>query len=518
MIPYNQPDRGAENWDVPLNENFEDLSIEVVEEVATWSELPAAGETTQSSNGQWPVYRVAADNVFVKVDDTSQSIIGGLGSANRPLPPSYFEKIVATDSQYEAIAAEELINVPQIREISTSGSGTKTDPFVIDSNPFDAYTGLVNFGKGWFETDGIGTDPENDYSEESAYLQGDGIRTTTLHHAADSPTTPTVKFQSNTGSGNFGGIRDMTVYGAGEGDKGGSANIIESDGNIIDLQFENIIVRYGGGDGIHLSASASGTRIQNTWIEQVDGACLNVRGGTRIKISDLHSIGSQVIDFNASRSKIEGVTSFNGGGNTGIKVTSSRNSLYNIHLDGNFDDGIVSNGNMNKFDRIAVNDTEGSALKIGASNNRVTNAELSNFGSDFGAGVRVLGDDFYGYNIHGVYAGEKYDDEILRLEASNAYVNGVGGDSEVSWGLRITSGTENVIDNVHNINYPDIVDEGERTLINRWGENAGNPNSTGQWNGNAAWAGLWGATIWDTTTSPWTAYEPTPDGSEWIAP
>ncbi len=90
---YNRPQRGADDWDEPLNENFADLGVEVANEVATWSDLPATSEVTQSSDGQWPVYRVEADDVFVRVTDSAQEIVGGLGSADHPLPESHHEAI-----------------------------------------------------------------------------------------------------------------------------------------------------------------------------------------------------------------------------------------------------------------------------------------------------------------------------------------------------------------------------------------------------------------------------------------
>lgn len=90
---YNQPAQGTENWDEPLNENFADLGVEVANEVATWNDLPATTDVTQSSDGQWPVYRVDADDVFVRVTDSAKEIVGGLGSADHPLPESHHESL-----------------------------------------------------------------------------------------------------------------------------------------------------------------------------------------------------------------------------------------------------------------------------------------------------------------------------------------------------------------------------------------------------------------------------------------
>lgn|GEM_PF-4323535 len=98
MPRYNQPEAGDENWNVPLNENFADLGVEVQAEVETWSDLPEPGSTERSSNGQWPLYRVAADAVFVRVTDDSREIVGGLGSSSHPLPAVNARAVRATQA------------------------------------------------------------------------------------------------------------------------------------------------------------------------------------------------------------------------------------------------------------------------------------------------------------------------------------------------------------------------------------------------------------------------------------
>jgi len=93
MPNYNQPSRGVTNWDVPLNANFDDLGIEVTDEVQSWGDLPDTSEVEQSSHSQWPVYRVTDDSVFVKVTDSTKNIIGGLGSDSHPLPEVLLTKL-----------------------------------------------------------------------------------------------------------------------------------------------------------------------------------------------------------------------------------------------------------------------------------------------------------------------------------------------------------------------------------------------------------------------------------------
>lgn len=114
MTDYNQPTEGASDWHLPLNENFSDLGIEVAEEVPTWGDLPASADVEQSTNGQWPVYRVEADDVFVRIDDTTKRIIGGTGSADHPLPESHHKALNA-----EQVGIESRTDAPSSNELTT---------------------------------------------------------------------------------------------------------------------------------------------------------------------------------------------------------------------------------------------------------------------------------------------------------------------------------------------------------------------------------------------------------------
>lgn len=436
----------------------------------------------------------------------------GLGSDDKPVPHR---------SHFEKLGAEDLNNVPQVREQVTGGSGTEDDPYVIQNDILSDYTGLVNFGKGWFEVGGLATDASNDHSEESAYLQGDGIRTTTLHHSSDTPSTPTVLFQADDSGGNFGGIRDMTVYGAGRVDKSGTANIVESDGNTIDLQFENVIIRYGGGDALHIEVSASGTRVVNAWLENVQGHALYLGGGTRPKLSNIHIIGTgdDAIHAQCSYSQANNITVIGAGGNNGIYLTSARHTQWsNIYLDEGLEYGIrtTSTGTEGQFTNVYINDCRASGMQLAGSSHLASNIYVSNWGSDYGYGIRCFADSSRIYNLFSLGFDSGYSPTILRLEnTKDVYVNGVGGVGDEVINIQ-SDAVECVIDNVF-IDYSNIDDNGTRTLVNRWGTNDGDPNSTGEWNGHADYAGAMKATIWDTSTSPWTGYHATPNGSDWVA-
>jgi hypothetical protein len=57
-----------------------------------------------------------------------------------------------------------------------------------------------------------------------------------------------------------------------------------------------------------------------------------------------------------------------------------------------------------------------------------------------------------------------------------------------------------------------VTDNGTRTVINGYGTNSGNPDSAGEWNGEAQAALNMGVhTVWDVSVDPPLAYEPHPD-------
>lgn len=99
MSRYNQPAKGATNWDEPLNENFANLEIEVTDQVATFDDLPEpTGET--SSNGLRRQYLVRESRTVFRDTDGSWEAVAGLGAESNPVPgTSHFEH-VRTDEFY----------------------------------------------------------------------------------------------------------------------------------------------------------------------------------------------------------------------------------------------------------------------------------------------------------------------------------------------------------------------------------------------------------------------------------
>lgn len=447
---------------------------------------------------------------------SAEDLLERLQSLEEEVYPYRVETPDGIDGQFETIQSR-----PQLRGRVEEGDGSKSSPFVVPES-FESdlangdIDGKVDFGQGWFETTGLQTDADRAYDETSVYLTGDGIRATTLHHAADEPTTPTISFEGS--GGNFGGVSDMTVYGAGESDESGTADIIYSDGDVIDAQFRNLIVRYGGGNGIHVVSSSSGTRIVNCWVENYGDSAIRLGSGNRVKVDNVHSIGGKMLHVGCSESQFSNLTLIEGRGENGIRVTSSGNSFTNVLLKNDLDNGFqISADDGTQITNLIVGGTAGSGIISGSPFN-VTNMRVDNIGSEFGMGIRQLGDGAIINSLIGGQINSGFSNRLLQISGDGNYVNGVSDAFDNGWEISIESdATENVVDNVLNIPYANISDDGTRTLINRWGTNAGDPNTTGEWNGAASYAGRLGATVWDTSTTPWTPYTATPDGSSWVA-
>lgn len=414
-----------------------------------------------------------------------------------------------------AVEARAIDGVPRARARAVSGAGTKDDPFVLPEDLLEDVETSMAFGPGWFESAGLTTAADTGFDETSLYLPGEGVRTTTLQHSADEPSTPTVHFRGS--GGNFGGIRDMTVYGAGEGTAGsGSAPIVRSDGEIIDHQFENVIVRYGGGDVLHLDHSASGTRVQNAWLENAPGWALYLGGGSRPKVNGVHTAGTEGgVKMEGTGGNFSDLTLTYLRGHTGVVTTSTGNNFSNVVVRYQVDRGFEIYGAHTTISNVFVEEANRDAFLVSGTT-AVSNAIARNFGADGGSLFRVLADGTSVSNVWGARTDPGYGNRLLTLDANRCLVDGIGGDPSEDWEVRIQPGaTENVIDGLRGVSVDSITDLGTRTLVNGWGTNDGAPQATGEWHGHAEYAGQMGATIWDTSTPSSTPFEVSPAG-DWV--
>ena len=96
---YNQPSQGAKDWDVPLNENFQDLGIEVTAEVATFDDLPSPDSNEESTNGERRKILVQDSNIIYRDNGNSWVAIAGLGSSSSRVPGTIYHEKHDTNQQ-----------------------------------------------------------------------------------------------------------------------------------------------------------------------------------------------------------------------------------------------------------------------------------------------------------------------------------------------------------------------------------------------------------------------------------
>lgn len=361
---------------------------------------------------------------------------------------------------------------------ASSGEGTSESPWVVDGEKAMAEPGSVFFGEGYYTADQFSTSLDINYEETALYLKGTGVRSTTLQKPDFDGSFIEFTLEDRR-SGNFSGASDMTIYGNNRGGPESKGHLVYSTGDIIDLMFENLIVRYGYHDGIHISPSASGTRLHNCWVENHDGWAVWLGGGTRAKVSNQHIVGCKKggIRVNSNASQLSGISTY--ACSPGIESRCERTGMTNLY-----------------FDSLGVG-----YLETGeASDNTVSNVAFRE--------VKV------GFDVDG--HGTQFSNIQARDTRTLARVTGDrNGFANVDAGganLRI-SGTENVFAGLRNTG--DVADSGTRTVINGRGTNDGNPNERGEWNGHADYAFETGTTVWNTAGSRWEPFVADGNGN-WI--
>lgn len=419
---------------------------------------------------------------------------------------------------------------------ASEGSGTPDDPWRLSDIIVDD-AGPVVFDAGTFLGDEIRTPPDLDYERWSVWFQGAGTRTTSVQKLPEDGHL--LSFEADD-AGNFGGARGMGIYGTYPDESLRSeGNLIHSTGDIIDLIFRDLIVRYGWGDGIHIESSSSGTRIHNCWIENSAGWAVYLGGGTRAKLSNLHIItcfdgGIYVGNSNA---QVSNVSLYNvlpglvmdcsntqvsnvqvtGADFDGVAVDETENSAGNAYSNVNIADvttGVVLRGTDSHVTNSIVRETAEEALWLAGDGTSAQGVSVKNFSRDGGAAVKISGDQCRVSGLTVRQEAEGYDSDVLaRITGDRAHLADVS--AEPGQDIRIDDATETVISGVSGLRTNDIVDDGDRTLINGTGTNDGDPGERGEWKGHADYAHAMDATIWDTSTTPWTAYRADGQGN-WV--
>ncbi|WP_416841090.1 right-handed parallel beta-helix repeat-containing protein [Haloferax sp. DFSO52] len=345
------------------------------------------------------------------------------------------------------------------------------DPLVLDAEAALEEPGELVFGTATYTTDQLQTPDRVDYNDNSYYFRGAGVRNTAL---VKQPTDGDfIRFDDGREDefGNFGGVSKMAVYGGKNShERASKGNLIHSTGLIIDLLFENLIVRYGYDDGIHVERSADGVRLHNSWVENNDGWGIVFDGGTRAKVSNLHIIqnGDGGFRLNTDWSQVTGLSLYQ---NTpGLEVRSESCSVSNVY---------------NKESGLGVHE------RGNATNNNYSNLAFQRVET----GILTDGHASTWNNV-----AAQDTDTVMHIRGNRHVVTGVNArDSTLHVG---SNATENVLSNV----VADVEDRGVRTVVNGQATNDGDPRDGGEWHGHAPFAHTVNALVWDTSTSPRTGF------------
>ncbi|WP_323674337.1 right-handed parallel beta-helix repeat-containing protein [Halorubellus sp. PRR65] len=405
----------------------------------------------------------------------------------------------------------------------TGGSGRgenappSADPYTLDESALEGFQGRFVLHRGRWVTSGLATDASLNWDDCPVYVEGDGVWATAVEHVDGS--TPTVTLQAAKGNG--GGVRNVALYGAGM--DVGDAPILEAGPNPYDHVIENAIVRHGGSDAVRVHASGSGTRVTNCWLENCPGRALRVDDGSRVKVDNVHVTGTGGgVAQNGTHGNFSNLTVFDLHDGVAFEFTSPGNVLTNFVAKKNLSMGvrIASGGRHTTVSSGYVADVANAGLFVGGRDATVSDVAVENWGTEKGWAplVRLMGAGSTATNLWGVRSSADASTTLARVEADHCRILGLGGDPAVDWQLFVGSDAVHaVLDSVYGVDHQDIVDEGTRTLVNRWGTNDGDPNETGEWHGYAEYAGTMNATVWDVTSAPWTPYRATPDGGTWLA-
>jgi hypothetical protein len=410
---------------------------------------------------------------------------------------------------------------------ATGGSGTADDRWVLDNSVMPA-GGMVYFDPGKYTSAGLRTPRGKNYEETAVYLAGAGIRTTSL--IDDGTDGSLITFDSEK-SGNFGGVSDMGVFGRYPDGPQSKGHLIRGTGSIIDTIYENLIVRYSWGDGIHLEGSTSGTRIRNCWIENNSGWNLYLGGGTRLKLSNLHIItgGKGGIHLRPSFSQVTNVSMVSC--SPGIDVGGYNNAISNSRIEAAetgpairerdqkrnvFSSiaivaskiGIDTSSHHSQYSNINIHKTTEEAIRVAGTSTTMDGLNISNFGKNGTAAIALSGTDCRLSGVSVAQPSDNYTSKTVATISGNRNVlSDVACHGTKAWQIDVTGGAvETVLDNVSGVSLSSLQDQGVRTLLNRQGTNAGDPRVSGEWSGHGKYASAMGATVWDTRTTPWTPY------------
>ena len=184
-------------------------------------------------------------------------------------------------------------------------------------------------------------------------------------------------------------------------------------------------------------------------------------------------------------------------GERGVQVASARTRVTDVNVEGASDRAIyigADNSDLTEFYAEREREGGGTAIvEVAGSNCKIDDGEI--LGGDAGEedrGLRLVGDNNRAHNVN-----------IRRNDGTGEAIF-VDGDNNIARDIyvedwyryfRTLDDTEDFVIEIGSLDLFGFDDEGVRTVINGWGQNDGDPSSTGDWSGH----GREGVNVYDTT-------------------
>lgn len=251
-------------------------------------------------------------------------------------------------------------------------------------------------------------------------------------------------------------------------------------------------------------------------------------GGTRLKLSNLHIVSGKKggIYLRPSYSQVSGVSIVNC--SPGLELTGANNAVSNVYVTDagegpaiREDDvtgnvvgnttiktsavGIATDGTQSQYTNVSIFDAKQEAIRLNGTGVSVTGLTVSGFGDASKApAIECSGTDC---RLTGVSLAQPDGKAVAaRISGNHNTLSNVVCHGSKPWQLIVDNAVETVLDSVRGVTFESLQDGGTRTLLNQQGTNAGDPRSTGEWNGHGEYANAMGGTVWNTNTTPWTAF------------
>lgn len=358
------------------------------------------------------------------------------------------------------------------------------------------------------------------------FLRGVGTEAT-LIDLQNGVNADLIQFSNGGSQGIFGGVTDISLNGSKADNTAGSG--IHSNGDVIDGFVGRAFVQNFVDHGIYLQDSASRWRVAWCHIEKSDKEGLYVGGGSGLKVVGNHFANvRKAIDHRGSSSvfigndviaqtgdsttghavEFVGATGnqyiggrINGPGDRAFNISGQDNSFVGVNILSPGTDAVRDGSGANGFYNLIIEEAARRAYLLKGAHATVNGGRVSGWNGSSG-GYPAFDIDANNVTVSDVYVAQTPSGfsgtNLAEIAGDDVYFNVYPeSGTDVTWSITVESGSADVVIDVPQITRANVTNNGNRTVVNGVGVNAGDPSSTGQWNGN----GREGVIVRDTTNA-----------------